>query len=67
MNRLVYYEEFSDINQAIAREKEIKSIMRKQQSKLSEPINARWRGFERGVRSASPTIRDSSRGSHARE
>ncbi len=28
VNRLVYYDEFSDINQAIAREKEIKNITR---------------------------------------
>jgi len=39
----VYYEEFSDINQAIAREKESKNITRKQQIKLLESINPKWR------------------------
>ncbi len=43
VNRLVYYEEFSDINQAIAREKESKNITRKQQIKLLESINPKWR------------------------
>jgi putative endonuclease len=36
VNRLVYFEEFSDINQAIAREKEIKSMTRRQKIKLIE-------------------------------
>jgi putative endonuclease len=40
---LVYCEEFSDIPQAIAREKEIKSITRKQKLKLIESINPGWR------------------------
>ena len=43
VNRLVYYEEFSDINQAIAREKESKNITRKQQIKLLESSNPQWR------------------------
>jgi len=43
VNRLVYYEEFSDINQVIAREKEIKNITRKQKIKLLESINPQWR------------------------
>jgi len=43
VNRLVYYEEFSDINQAIAREKEIENITRKQQITLLEAINPQWR------------------------
>ena len=43
MNRLVYYEEFSDINQAIAREKESKNLTRKQQIKLLESSNPQWR------------------------
>jgi putative endonuclease len=43
VDRLVYFEEFSDINQAIAREKEIKSITRRQKIKLIESMNAEWR------------------------
>jgi len=43
VNRLVYFEEFSDINQAIAREKEIKSMTRRQKMKLVESINPEWR------------------------
>ena len=43
VNRLVYFEEFSDINQAISREKEIKSMTRRQKIKLIESINPEWR------------------------
>ncbi len=43
VNRLVYFEEFSDINQAIAREKESKSMTRRQKMKLVESINPEWR------------------------
>jgi putative endonuclease len=43
VNRLVYSEEFSEIAQAIAREKEIKSMTRKQKIKLIESINPGWR------------------------
>ncbi len=43
MNRLVSFEEFSDINQAIAREKEIKSMTRRQEIELIESINPEWR------------------------
>ncbi len=43
VNRLVSFEEFSDINQAIAREKEIKSMTRRQKIKLIESINPEWR------------------------
>jgi putative endonuclease len=43
VNRLVYFEEFSESNQAIAREQEIKSMMRKQKLKLIESSNPEWR------------------------
>jgi putative endonuclease len=43
VNRLVYFEEFSDINQAIAREKETKSMPRRQKIKLIESTNPQWR------------------------
>jgi putative endonuclease len=41
VNRLVYFEEFK-INQAIAREKEIKSMTQRQKIKLIESINPEW-------------------------
>jgi putative endonuclease len=43
VDRLGYFEELSDINQAIAREKEIKSMTRRQKIKLIESINPEWR------------------------
>jgi putative endonuclease len=43
VNRLVHFEEFSDINHAIAREKEIKSMTRRQKIKLIESTNPEWR------------------------
>ena len=43
VNRLVYFEEFADINQAIAREKEIKSLTRRHKIKLVESMNSDWR------------------------
>ena len=42
VNRLGYFEEFSDINQAIAREKEIKHMTRARKSKLVESMNPQW-------------------------
>ncbi len=43
VNRLVYFEEFSDINQAVAREKEIKRMARAGKFKLVEALNPEWR------------------------
>jgi len=43
VNRLVYCEEFNDINQAIAREKELKRMTRARKSRLVETTNPRWR------------------------
>ena len=43
INRLAYFEEFSDINQAIAHEKETKNMTRRQKIKLIESINPEWR------------------------
>jgi putative endonuclease len=43
VNRLVNGEEFTDITQAIAREKEIKSMTRRQEIKLIESMNPEWR------------------------
>ena len=57
-NRLVYGEEVTDITQAIACEKEIKSMTRRQKIKPIESMNPEWQDFEPGVRSASRRIRD---------
>ena len=43
VDRLVYFEEFSDINQAIATENEIKQMTRARKFKLIESLNPQWR------------------------
>ena len=42
ISRIVYYEDFYDINQAIAREKQIKAWSRKKKIALIESINPGW-------------------------
>ena len=42
LNRLVYTEVFSDIREAIAREKQIKGWLRKKKIELIESANPRW-------------------------
>ncbi len=42
INQLVYFEEFGEITEAIAREKEIKKMTRKRKIKLIESINPDW-------------------------
>ena len=42
VNHLVYYEEFNDINLAIAREKQIKGWLRKKKTTLIESMNPGW-------------------------
>ena len=42
-NKLVYYEVFNDINQAIKREKQIKGWRREKKNKLVSERNADWR------------------------
>jgi putative endonuclease len=42
VNRLVYFEEFNDVNQAIEREKEIKRMTRARKIKLVESLNRQW-------------------------
>lgn len=39
VNKLVYLEEYNDINNAIAREKQIKNLLRKKKIDLIEKIN----------------------------
>ncbi|MBV8055402.1 MAG: GIY-YIG nuclease family protein [Deltaproteobacteria bacterium] len=42
VNRLVYFEEFGDINQAITRENAIKSMTRRRKIELIESMNPDW-------------------------
>jgi putative endonuclease len=42
VNKLVYFEEFDDINQAILREKQIKKWYRKWKIKTIEEFNPEW-------------------------
>ena len=43
IGRLVYFEEFDDINQAIARESEIKRMARRTKIRFMESSNPQWR------------------------
>jgi len=43
VNRLVYYEEFGDISEAITREKEIKRFTRRRKMRLVESNNRLWK------------------------
>ena len=43
LNKLVYFELFFDINEAVKREKEIKKWRRAKKNKLVESINPEWR------------------------
>ena len=42
VNRLVFYEETSDINAAITREKQIKGWLRARKIELIESVNPEW-------------------------
>ncbi len=43
ITRLVYYEEFSDVRDAIAREKQIKGWLREKKIALIESVNPEWK------------------------
>jgi putative endonuclease len=43
LDKLVYYEEFYDVNQAIAREKQIKAGSRKKKMELIETMNPEFK------------------------
>jgi putative endonuclease len=43
VTRLAYYEEFGDINEAIAREKQIKIMLRSRKIELIESMNPQWK------------------------
>ena len=48
-NKLVYYESFSEIDQAIRREKLIKEYRREKKNQLVESINPEWRDISDGI------------------
>jgi len=47
-NKLVYFEEFDDINLAIEREKQLKSGNRKRKEDLINTINSTWKDLSDG-------------------
>ncbi len=48
INKLVYYEEFQYINDAIAREKQIKGGSRQKKIELIESMNPEWKDLSEG-------------------
>ena len=42
VNKLVYYEETTDVNSAIAREKQLKGWKREKKNRLIESVNPNW-------------------------
>ena len=49
LTKLVYFEETSDINAAIAREKEIKKWRREKKDKLVSQTNPNWQDLSEGL------------------
>lgn len=45
INKLVWYENYTDIGEAIAREKQIKAGSRKRKIQLIEDLNPEWNDF----------------------
>jgi putative endonuclease len=45
IDKLVYYEEWPDINSAIAREKQIKAGSRKKKIEMIESVNLDWKNL----------------------
>ena len=54
LTKLVYFEETSDINAAIAREKEIKKWRREKKDKLVSQTNPNWQDLSEGLKDFSP-------------
>lgn len=42
LNKLVYFEEYSEIEMAIAREKQLKGWVRRKKNDLIESVNSSW-------------------------
>jgi putative endonuclease len=57
INRLVYYEEFKYINNAIAREKQVKGLDRKKRIALIESMNPTWADLAEGWGEAIEPVR----------
>ena len=49
LNKLVYFEQFSDIGLAINREKELKKWRREKKNKLVESINLQWKDLSEDI------------------
>ncbi|HEX4003201.1 MAG TPA: GIY-YIG nuclease family protein [Candidatus Acidoferrales bacterium] len=49
VTRLVYYEQFGDIRNAITREKQIKGWLRAKKVALIESTNPRWKDLAEGL------------------
>ena len=49
VNKLVYYEETTDVNSAIAREKQLKGWNRAKKNKLIEKVNPNWDDLYDGI------------------
>ena len=47
-DKLIYYEEFNDIKQAIDREKQLKSSNRKRKEELINSMNPEWEDLSEG-------------------
>jgi len=54
VNRLVCFEVFGNINQAITREKEIKSMTRRRKIGLIESMNPDWQDLSQGWQEPEP-------------
>jgi len=61
VNKLVYFEETSDVRAAIAREKEIKKWRREKKNNLVIADNPEWRDLSDGWFEISPFGRDDNR------
>jgi len=49
--KMVYFEEFDDVHEAIAREKQIKGWTRKKKEELIDSVNPKWRDvYEEAIR-----------------
>ncbi len=48
LNKLVYYENYSDVNEAIARERQLKNWRREKKNFLVETLNPEWRDLSDG-------------------
>jgi putative endonuclease len=56
LDRLVYYEQFSDPVSAITREKEIKSWRREKKNELVRKLNPKWEDLSESLFGRSPKV-----------